>query len=47
MYLTSGSIAGFPAEPGNLEIDWNLSQKVRKPGQNKKFSRKPGYNLEC
>ncbi len=27
--------------PG-LEIAWNLSQKVRKPGQNKKFSRKPG-----
>ncbi len=33
---------GFPAEPGSLEIAWNLSQKVRKPGQNKKFSRKPG-----
>ncbi len=24
------------------EIAWNLSQKVRKPEQNKKFSRKPG-----
>ncbi len=24
------------------EIAWNLSQKVRKSGQNKKFSRKPG-----
>ncbi len=24
------------------EIAWNLSQKVRKPGQNKKFCRKPG-----
>ncbi len=27
--------------PGQ-EMAWNLSQKVRKPGQNKKFSRKPG-----
>ncbi len=44
--------AGFPAEPGRpgdlniicpvLEIAWNLSPKVRKPGQNKKLSRKPG-----
>ncbi len=42
----------FPAEPGKpadlniicpgLEIAWNLSQKVRKPGQNKNFNRKPG-----
>ncbi len=26
--------------PGS-EIAWNLSKKVRKPGQNKKFCRKP------
>ncbi len=25
-----------------LEIVWNLFQKVRKPGQNKTFCRKPG-----
>ncbi len=38
-----------PGKPGDLnficpgpEIAWNLIQKVRKPGQNKKFSRKPG-----
>ncbi len=38
-----------PGKPGDLiffcpgpEISWNLSQKVRKPGQNKKVSRKPG-----
>ncbi len=44
------NISGFPVEPGkpgdlniiSLEIDWNLSQKVRKPGQNKKCNRKPG-----
>ncbi len=37
-----------PEKPGDLniiypglEIAWNLSQKVRKPRQNKKFSRKP------
>ncbi len=36
-------------KPGDLnficpgpDIAWNLSQKVRKPGQNKKFTRKPG-----
>ncbi len=28
------------------KIAWNLLQKVRKPGQNKKFNRKPGQNLE-
>ncbi len=43
---------GFPAEPGKPgdlnffypgpEIAWNLSEKVRKPGQNMKFSIKPG-----
>ncbi len=27
------------------EIAWNLFQKVRKPGQNKKYSRKHGYKL--
>ncbi len=38
-----------PGKPGALnsicpvlEITWNLSQKVRKPGQNKKFIKKPG-----
>ncbi len=41
-------ISGFPVEPGKPgdlnficpgpEIAWNLSQKVRKPGQNKKFN---------
>ncbi len=38
-----------PGKPGDLniicpgpEMAWNLSQKVRKHGQNKKFSRKPG-----
>ncbi len=41
---------GFPAEPGKPgdlnfifpgpEMACNLSQNVRKPGQNKKFSRK-------
>ncbi len=43
------SYPGFPAEPGDLnficpspEIAWNLIQKVSKPGQNKKFKRKPG-----
>ncbi len=43
---------GFPAEPGKpgdlnficpgLEVAWNLSQKVKRPGQNKKLNRKPG-----
>ncbi len=38
-----------PGKPGDLnfiypdpEMDWNLSQKVRKLGQNKAFSIKPG-----
>ncbi len=38
-----------PGKPGDLniicpglEIAWNLFQKVRKLGHNKKFSRKPG-----
>ncbi len=49
---TTHTLTGFPAEygkPGDLnficpgtEIAWNLSQNVRKPGQNSKFSRKPG-----
>ncbi len=48
---------GFPAEPGKPgdlnficpgpEIAWNLSQNVRKPGQNKTISKKHGWNLEC
>ncbi len=32
--------ARFP--PGFPEAAWNLSQNIRKPGQNKKFSRKSG-----
>ncbi len=38
-----------PGKPGDMnficpgpEMAWNLSQKVRKPRQNKKFSRTPG-----
>ncbi len=41
-------------KPGDLnyicpgpETAWNVPQKVRKPGQNRKFSRKHGQNLEC
>ncbi len=46
------SMSGFPGEPGKPgdwnfispgpEMAWNLSQNMRKPGQNKKFYRKPG-----
>ncbi len=42
-----------PGKPGDLnliclgpDMAWNLSPKVGKPGQSKKFSKKPGQNLE-
>ncbi len=50
--LAALPISGYPVEPGKPgdlncispgpEMAWKLPQKVRKPGQHKRFSRKPG-----